>query len=81
MKGRFQIAVTDVVTLETTILTSGPGNHEDPTFSPDGRRIAFVYKRGGKKQIWVMDSDSGANARALTRTGSNESPSWSPYLE
>ena len=77
--GRFQIAVTDVVTLETKVLTSGPGSQEDPSFSPDGRRIAFAVKRGTAKQVWVIDAETGDNAKQLTTAGNNDSPAWSPY--
>lgn len=77
-RGQFDVAVTDVVTLDTAVLTRGPGSHEEPAFSPDGRRIAFTSDRSGSKQIWVMDAD-GANPKALTGEGRNESPAWSGY--
>ncbi len=73
--GRFQIAVTNVVTLATRVLTSG-GENEAPTFSPDGRKIAFSSKRGGRKQINVMDID-GRNVRQVTQEGNNDMPDWS----
>ena len=74
--GRFQIAVTNVVTLGTQVVTSGPGENESPTFSPDGRKIAFVSRRSGRKQIYVMDVD-GRNVRPLTSEGNNDMPDWS----
>jgi TolB protein len=74
--GQFQIAVTNVVTLATQVLTSGPGENESPTFSPDGRKIAFTSRRGGSKQIYVMDLD-GSNLRQLTSEGSNDLADWS----
>ena len=74
--GRFQIAVTNVGTQETRVLTSGPVENESPTFSPDGRKIAFTSRRGGGKQIWVMDVD-GSNLRQITREGSNDMADWS----
>jgi TolB protein len=49
-----------------------------PTWSPDGRRIAFVSDRTGAPQIYVMDADGG-EAKRLTFDGAyNTSPSWSP---
>ena len=60
----------------TRVLTSGAGENESPTFSPDGRRIAFTSRRGGKKQIWVMEID-GSNPRPLTSEGNNDMPDWS----
>jgi TolB protein len=49
-----------------------------PSWSPDGKRIAFVSDRSGSPQIYVMDSD-GDNVRRLTYEGSyNTHPAWSP---
>jgi Tol biopolymer transport system component len=50
-----------------------------PGWSPDGRTIAFVSKRGGNNEIYVMNAD-GSRQRNLTRTrGWQESwLAWSP---
>ncbi len=49
-----------------------------PSWSPDGRRIAFSSERGANYEIYVMGSD-GSNPRSLTNAiGSDMDPSWSP---
>jgi TolB protein len=49
-----------------------------PTWSPDGRQIAFVSDRTGAPQIYVMDAE-GKAVRRVTFDGSyNTSPAWSP---
>jgi Tol biopolymer transport system component len=58
-----------------------------PSFSPDGRRIAFESSRSGVGQeIWLADPD-GANAVQITRSApdsqgltynANGNPNWSP---
>jgi TolB protein len=75
---RFDIAVTDLVTEETRLLTSDPGSNEAPSFSPDGQHIAFESTRDGSSQIWVIDVDGG-NLRRLTSGGANFAPAWSGY--
>lgn len=77
---RFDIAVIDLITLENRLLTQGPGSHEGPSFSPDGRRIVFESTRGGSRQIWTVDVDGGS-LRKLTSEGENFAPSWSSYLK
>ena len=47
-----------------------------PSWSPDGRRIAFVSDRSGSPQVYVMNSD-GSDTRRLTYQGSyNTAPAW-----
>lgn len=50
-----------------------------PTWSPDGKSIAFQTNRGGGEQsasVWVIGSD-GSKLRPLTK-GVGEFPAWSP---
>jgi Tol biopolymer transport system component len=59
---------------------AGLGSAEDPSYSPDGKLIAFDYRRRGSKnrQIYVMNSD-GTGMRAVTRlAGTSMLPAWSP---
>jgi TolB protein len=68
-------------------LTSNSANDGLPTWSPDGRSIAFVSNRSGAWAIWVMDA-SGDNQRKLFDLGGGygggtndwvtERISWSP---
>jgi len=61
---------TDVVRL-----TDQPGIDAHPTWSPDGRRIAFASDRGGSEwHIYVMDAD-GSNVIQLAE---GQTPAWSP---
>jgi Tol biopolymer transport system component len=68
-----------------------PGNShahhsEEPTWSPDGKQIAFAghfdicqFNSGGGGEIWVMNPD-GSGKTNLTNTGdlTDLEPSWSP---
>ncbi len=57
------------------------GNQLDvqPTYSPDGRRIAFVSDRSGSDQLWVANAD-GSNAVRLSNipSGTLPYPVWTP---
>ncbi len=50
---------------EATPLTSGPTWDVHPTFSHDGRSIAFASDRSGGDNIWIMNRD-GSEARQVT---------------
>ena len=57
------------------------GNKDgQPTWSPDGKQLAFVSARGEKPQIYLLPTaDVGGEARALTsRQNGAHSPDWSP---
>ena len=41
---------------------------QTPAWSPDGRKIAFVSRRDGNSEIYVMNADGSAQEN-LTRTG------------
>jgi len=64
-------------------LTTGRfSDNLSPTFSPDGRRIAFVSTRAGSPQIYVMSAD-GTDQQLFAPfdygvTGSSYAPDWSP---
>jgi TolB protein len=73
----FNIYTTAPDGSEPVRLTTG-GSNENPTWSPDGRFIAFSSTRGGSADIYVMRAD-GQDMRRLTFTGGNTMPSWSDY--
>jgi Tol biopolymer transport system component len=52
---------------------------DDPAWSPDGERIAYVVRESsGASDIWVINAD-GSGAYALTSgPGSSWGPTWSP---
>jgi Tol biopolymer transport system component/tRNA A-37 threonylcarbamoyl transferase component Bud32 len=49
----------------------------NPSYSPDGSRIAFESGRSGNGEVWVSDAD-GTNPVQLVDMGRSGSPRWSP---
>src|SRR3954468_15386666 len=60
-------------------IAEGLAYEQQPRFSPDGQRIAFVSDRGGGDNIWIMNVD-GSDKRQLTKEDFRllNQPSWSP---
>lgn len=60
--------------------TGGSGGMvSSPTWSPDGRRLAFVQgDRRGNSDIMVLDLESGRARRLTDGNGINTEPSWNP---
>ena len=59
-------------------LTNSEWDEVSPSWSPDGRRIAFVSSRSGNPQVHVIDAD-GTNERRVTLAGSyNSGPRFGP---
>jgi len=50
----------------------------NPSWSPDGRSIAFVSDRAGKADVWVMELASGSAQKVTDTERPANMPVWSP---
>jgi hypothetical protein len=48
----------------------------DAAISPDGRRVAFVSRRGGNADVWVHDLARGVDTRITFGAANEELPIW-----
>jgi len=64
---------------EATSLTDGMSWDMQPTFSPDGRHIAFTSDRAGGDNLWIANAD-GTEPRAVTEESFRllNGPAWHP---
>ena len=76
--GNYEIYVMDGDGKNQRRLTVHPTIDQYPTWSPDGKKIAFVSNRNvGHIQIWVIDAD-GKNPIRLSDGLWDQNPDWSP---
>ena len=59
-------------------LTTHPATDFDPTWSPDGTRIAFRSQRDGNDEIYIMTADSSCQTNMTNDPANDWSPAWSP---
>jgi Tol biopolymer transport system component len=62
-----------------TRLTDGPGNSGNdlaPSWSPDGKLIAYVNIRDGNRDIYIMNADGTGASRLTTSTSIDATPAW-----
>jgi TolB protein len=79
IKGVTNIVLFDLRGTFKRRLTNSSAIDVSPSWSPDGRKVAFCSNRGGGPQIYLMNAD-GSNPRRVSFTDSTycTSPSWSP---
>jgi TolB protein len=76
--GDIDIWVMDLPGGKLHRLTTDSANDFSPTWSPDGKRIAFRSDRRGDDEVFVMNAD-GTRQRDLSNNPTSDySPAWSP---
>ena len=73
-----QIWVAMVPTGERYQLTSSKKSSMDPKWSPDGKRLAFISDRDGKRQIYLISATGGEALELTTLDGGVDALEWSP---
>jgi len=78
-QNRSRIVVRGLLEPEPVDATAGPRRDHSPEWSPDGRQIAFLSRRGPVDQVFVLDMASTGDAHQITFLPEGATgPIWSP---
>jgi len=82
----WQVAVVDAATGQTDILTHGDFSCSSPTWSPDGKTLAFLSDRrpdgdalpDANTQVWTVPAGGGELTQITAPDGDKSGLCWSP---
>jgi TolB protein len=66
---------------DSSMLSTGEGEASNPSWSPNGKYLAFAWTRGyepGNWNIFIMDAATRNYVQLTHGAGRNENPTWAP---
>jgi TolB protein len=75
---RYRLYVSDADGENRDVIAESAQPLMSPSWSPDGRRLAYVSFEDGDSAIWVQTLRTGVRERVSARMGVNSSPAFSP---
>jgi TolB protein len=75
--GNFDIVTLNLDTKQMVRITQGQGNNEEPSFSPNGRAIAFASVRPEGAGLYIANAD-GSGQQVRVYSGRVTSVDWGP---
>ncbi len=79
-EGRFQLALMDLATRQTQILTDS-AKDESPSFAPNGRMILYASEIGGRGVLAAVSSDGRVKQKLSVQAGDVREPAWGPFMK
>ena len=77
--GRYQIAIHDFATRQTTNLTDTVRD-ESPSFAPNGKMILYATDVGGRGVLAAVSSDGRVKQRLSIQAADVREPAWGPFV-
>lgn len=76
LDGSFDIVITDPEGSSRIRVTEGGGNHEDPTWAPNGRYLIYACNKEGKYRLYLQAPSSKISRRLALGEGEQTMPFW-----
>ncbi|MCK9990022.1 MAG: Tol-Pal system beta propeller repeat protein TolB [Rugosibacter sp.] len=78
--GRFQLALMDLATKQTQLLTDS-AKDESPSFAPNGRMILYATEVGGRGVLATVSSDGHVKQKLSVQASDVREPAWGPLAK
>ena len=75
---RSRVVVRRLLDPEPVEASAGARRDHSPEWSPDGRRLAFISRRGAADQVFVLDLSGNEPAQVSAVAEGSSSPVWAP---
>ncbi|KAG0163202.1 hypothetical protein DFQ28_004405 [Apophysomyces sp. BC1034] len=76
--GRYQLKIADSDGQNEHIALTSPAPIISPTWSPDGKKVAYVSFEREKPIVYIHDLPTGRRVVVSAQKGNNSAPAWSP---
>jgi tricorn protease len=76
--GEIVIVPTEAGVGERTQVTNSPWRERFQSYSPDGRRIAYVSDESGDEEVWVYDLATAQRRKLTTQASVKADLTWAP---
>jgi TolB protein len=76
--GRFQLAVMDLATRQTQVVSDG-ARDESPSFAPNGKQVLYATEVNGRGLLASTSSDGRVKQRLSVPAADVREPAWGPF--
>ena len=76
--GEIMIVPTETGVGEKTQVTASPWRERSQTWSPDGRRVAYISDESGDEEVWIFDIAAGQRRKVTTQASVKADLTWAP---
>jgi tricorn protease len=76
--GEIMIVPTEQGVGERTQVTSTPWRERAESYSPDGRKVAYISDEGGDQQVWLYDIATATHKKLSSTAGEKDNIVWAP---
>lgn len=76
--GYYNIGIYELETHKITWMTDGEGDKQNPSWSPDNRKLAYILSKGAQTWLEEFDLSNGSKASVQVEPGVHYEPRYTP---